>query len=74
MVAAVLLVVGGIYLTKHIKDRRQKKRAQKALERGTVEYNEQYEDKADLPPEYDFSHAGGASAASSIYSREQHAV
>jgi hypothetical protein len=74
MVAVAILVVGSVFLVKHIKEKRERKRAQRALEHGTVEYDETTYDKADQPPAYDFSHASGASPASSIYSREQYAI
>ena len=74
MVVAALVVVGGVLVVKHIKERRQRKRTQKALEHGTVEYDERDYEKADQPPEYDFHDTNRASLASSIYSREQDAI
>jgi hypothetical protein len=75
MVVAAIIVVGSVLVVKHIKERRQRKRTQRALEHGTVEYEERHYEKLDQPPEYDDIHdANRASPASSIYSREQDAV
>ena len=75
MVVVALVVVGSVLVVKHIKEKRQRKRTQAALEHGTVEYEERNYEKLDQPPEYDEIHdAKSASPASSIYSREQNAI
>lgn len=74
MVLIALTVVGGYFAVKGIKDHREKKKARRQQERGAVEYNERFYEKADAPPEYSFHPNGGASGASSMYSREQHAI
>ena len=74
MVAVALVVVGGYFLVKHVKDRREKKKVRKQQEHGAVEYDDQYDDKTIAPPEYSFDYSDAASKASSIYSRDQHAL
>jgi hypothetical protein len=74
MVAVALVVVGGYFLVKHVKDRREKKKVRKQQEHGAVEYDERYYDKTIAPPEYSFDYPDAASKASSIYSRDQHAL
>ena len=75
MVVVALVVVGSVLVVKHIKEKRQRKRTQSALEHGTVEYEERNYEKLDQPPEYDEIHdAKSASPAESVYSREQNAV